>query len=29
MKYNGFPEMTKTRENVQKLYLDVLKKHLT
>ena len=29
MKYNGFPEMTKTRENVQKLYSDVLKKHLT
>ncbi len=29
MKYNGFPEMTKTRENVQKLYQDVLKQHLT
>jgi len=28
MKYNGFPEMTKTRENVQKLYQDVLKMHL-
>jgi UDP-N-acetylglucosamine:LPS N-acetylglucosamine transferase len=28
MKYGGFPEMTKTRENVQRLYQDVLKKHL-
>ena len=28
MKYRGFPEMTKTRENVKRLYGDVFKKHL-
>jgi len=29
MKYSGFPQMSKTRENVAKLYQDVLKRHLT
>jgi UDP:flavonoid glycosyltransferase YjiC (YdhE family) len=29
MQYKGFPKMAKTRENVQKLYQDVLKHHLT
>lgn len=27
--YSGFPEMTKTKENVKKLYEQVLKKHLS
>jgi len=29
MTYHGFPEMSKTRENVARLYQDVLKRHLT
>ncbi|VVB72674.1 Glycosyl transferase family 1 [uncultured archaeon] len=29
MQYKGFPEMAKTRENVARLYQDVLKQHLT
>jgi UDP:flavonoid glycosyltransferase YjiC (YdhE family) len=29
MKYSGFPQMSKTRENVAKLYQKVLKQHLT
>ena len=29
MPYRGFPEMSKTRENVKKLYDDVLRRHLT
>lgn len=29
MTYRGFPEMSKTRENVARLYQDVLKRHLT
>ncbi len=29
MSYHGFPEMTKTAENVKRLYEDVLKQHLT
>jgi UDP:flavonoid glycosyltransferase YjiC (YdhE family) len=29
MKYNGFPEMTKTQENVQRLYRDLFKQHLS
>lgn len=29
MTYRGFPEMSKTRENVARLYQDVLKQHLT
>jgi UDP:flavonoid glycosyltransferase YjiC (YdhE family) len=29
MKCHGFPEMTKTKENVRKLYEDLLKRHLT
>ena len=29
MTYHGFPEMSKTRENVARLYKDVLKQHLT
>jgi len=28
MKYQGFPEMAKTEENVRRLYKDVLKQHL-
>jgi predicted glycosyltransferase len=29
LNYKGFPEMTKTRENVEKLYQNVLRQHLT
>jgi len=29
MQYRGFPQMSKTRENVARLYQDVLKQHLT
>ncbi len=29
MKFNGFPEVSKTEENVKKLYDKVLKRHLT
>lgn len=29
MKYEGFPDMPKTEENVKRLYEDVLKRHLT
>jgi hypothetical protein len=29
MKCQGFPRMTKTKENIRRLYEDVLKKHLT
>jgi hypothetical protein len=29
MRCQGFPEMTKTKENVHRLYEEVLKKHLT
>jgi UDP:flavonoid glycosyltransferase YjiC (YdhE family) len=29
MQYHGFPKMTKTKENVQKLYQELLKQHLT
>lgn len=29
MQYRGFPQMSKTRENVARLYQDVLRQHLT
>ena len=29
MQFHGFPEMSKTKENVQKLYQELLKQHLT
>ncbi|VVB69283.1 Uncharacterised protein [uncultured archaeon] len=29
MKYQGFPPMPKTEENVRRLYQEVLKEHLT
>jgi UDP:flavonoid glycosyltransferase YjiC (YdhE family) len=29
MEYKGFPEMAKTRENVKRLYQDVLRQHLS